>query len=114
MRATAPSLLLLLLAGCNWISPTEPIAPQCASPAPFYRYENHSSGYIVMLRGGVGVREAVRQYEARYGFHADQVWENLSSFFSEHMTLEAINALRCEPDVKFVAENANASFGGSE
>jgi hypothetical protein len=113
MRAPALSLVLLLTAGCNWISPTEPILPQCASPAPFYQYQERAPGYVVMLRNGVDVPEAVRQYEARYRFHADSVWAHVSGFFSEHITLETVNALRCEPDVKFVAENGVGQPGGS-
>jgi hypothetical protein len=110
MRRTL--VFLLLLAACNWHSPTEPERAQCTSPAPFYQYTEHAPGYLVMLHEGVGVATTVKQYEARYSFHAVSVWENAGGFFVENLSLRTIAALRCEPEVKFISENSIAHNGG--
>ena len=103
--------IALFVGGCRWESPTEPIVPQCASPAPFYQSQERAPGYIVSWRDGIDGRETVKRCEARYDFHAQDIWEALHGFSSQDLTLRAIAGLRCEPDVSSVSENGIAHGG---
>ena len=102
---------LLLIAACNWRSPTEPIAAQCTSPAPFYTAGERAPGYIVMFRDGVDVAATVKRYEARYRFRALSVWEGVGGLYLD-VPMRTIEALRCEPEVKLIEENAVGHTGG--
>ena len=104
---SAPILLVLFLSGCDFVSPTEPAMTRCASPAPLYAHAEHADGYIVQVRKGVDLRTTLARYEQQYGFRAVKVWDNLGSFFID-APLRTVLALRCEPDVAFISDNAIA------
>ena len=87
------------------------MAAQCTAPAPLHKAGERAPGYNVMFRDGVDVAATVKRYEARYRFRALSVWESVGGFHLD-VPLRTIEALRCEPEVKFIEENAVGHTGG--
>lgn len=131
------SLLLILLIGCGAELPTSPgpsfasgeisaqntnrrrvtspvreMAPQCAAPAPFHKFSCVAPGYVVVYKEGTNAEMVTAQLEAKYGFRALAVWQTVPAF-AALLSVQAVAALRCEPTIWFVEENAKSSVFGS-
>ena len=92
-------------------SPMREMTPQCSSPAPFNKFSCVAPGYIVVYKDGTNAATVTAQLEAKYGFRSLAVWQIVPGF-AALLSVQTVAALRCEPAVRFIEENAISSpFG---
>jgi len=90
----------------------QPVSGRCASPAPLQGYfDSRAPGYIVVLNAGTDVDGALASLQARYGFTPVHVYRSALLGFSARLTPDTVEAIRCEPVVKYVEYNSTVTIG---
>ena len=82
------------------------LVPPCEAPAPLSNQVDPAPGYIVMLELGLPIIPEVDRLTAKYYFRPIHVYRSPPGGFAAYLTPEVVAALRCEPTVKFIEENA--------
>jgi Peptidase inhibitor I9 len=132
LRTAGLVALSLLVLSCNGESPTEPFslsadaAPAarrrgsltrqrempapCAAPARLSLSSCPAGGYIVVFRDGTNVPARVEELSQRFGFRPRFVYSVIPGF-AALLSVETMTAIRCEPDVAYIEEDALVSIG---
>ncbi|MFY0529635.1 protease inhibitor I9 family protein [Archangium gephyra] len=86
----------------------------CESPAPLHLSpgEKVPDSYIIVFDEALEDPFArIDQLEGKYGFTSDFRWKAALKGFSATLSPETVGALRCEPDVDYIDENAWVEVG---
>jgi hypothetical protein len=84
--------------------PPAPPAPACAPLTG--TFDPQAPGFIVVFNDGTDVDAAVATLSAKYGFTSTRVYHSALAGFSALLSDRVVEALRCEPVVKYVSYNA--------
>ena len=83
------------------------LAPACPHPADIFYYDNSPApGWIVVYQEGVNVVDETARLAARHEFTPGHVYDVVLLGFSAILTPQQIAALRCEPSLKSIHQNA--------
>jgi hypothetical protein len=95
----------LLACGERRTSPTQPGA-ECSDPIPITHVANAiPNSYIVEFRTGVDSVSETARLEAKYGFHAQAVYQHVLSGFGAQLTEANVRGLQCESSIAAITEN---------
>ena len=97
--ALAPTLTLVNDSGAV-------ITPACASPAPLQLAHIPARGWIVLFHAGTDASAPTAQLAAKYDFTPLLVFEHAMRAFHAELTPATVAALRCEPSVLAIEQNA--------
>ncbi|HXT69407.1 MAG TPA: protease inhibitor I9 family protein [Vicinamibacterales bacterium] len=90
----------------------QPVIGRCASPAPLQGYlDPRAPGYVVAFNTGTNVDDAVAALAARYRFTPTHIYRSVLFGFAAQLSAETVEALRCEPVVRYVAYSAVVGVG---
>jgi hypothetical protein len=89
------------------------VAPSCTSPAQLDFQPNPAPGYIVVFDEGLNVEAVTADLAARHHFTPIYVYAAISLGFYAELTPAQLAALRCEPAVQYIEQNAWAFVSGS-
>jgi len=81
------------------------VSPPCASPATLSLAALPAAGYSVIYRNGIDPYTTTPMLEGRHQFTAKSVFQ-FGVFFAEKLTQAQVAALRCEPTIRVVEQNA--------
>lgn len=101
----------LFIIGTNSPRPNESALPvACANPADLrLAPDPHGGpGWLVMLKPGTDTIAEANRLAAKYGFTVEDVFTSIRVFYAE-MRKETVAALRCEPSVLLIEQNALGS-----
>lgn len=103
-------ILLVALACGEGDPPTGPLRQltPCADPAPLLGSpdERLPDSYIVVFDGGTNATAVTARLEQTHGFTAKYVYTSVLQGFAADMPRETMQAVRCEPEVRFVEHDA--------
>ena len=80
-------------------------APPCATSAPLVLAALPAEGWSVIYKNDVNPFVTTPELEARHDFKADSVY-HFGTFYSRTLTPAKVAALRCEPSVRVIEQNA--------
>ncbi|HUR83685.1 MAG TPA: protease inhibitor I9 family protein [Thermoanaerobaculia bacterium] len=86
------------------------LQPACANPAPITFAQDPAPGWIVVLDFSVDATKRVPELMAKYGFTPRFTYTAALKGFAAELTPQQIAALRCEPDMDFVEQDAWATI----
>lgn len=86
------------------------VAPLCSAPAPLIKATCPGPGYLVRLQEGSDVPAVTASLEKKYNFKATYVL-TVNPVFVATLNLQTVAALRCEPQVAKIEENAILTIG---
>lgn len=89
------------------------VEPACPSPARVSYALAPAPGWIVVFDPGQDVAAVTAQLAARHGFTPLSVYAAIGLGFHAELTPQQIAALRCEPVVDYIEQNAWASLAGA-
>lgn len=90
-------------------SAEQALQPACADPARLSFAVNAAPGWIVVYDFSADAERVTAELVARYGFTPHYVYTAALKGFAAELTPEQVAAIRCEPVVDFVEQNAWAS-----
>ncbi|MFZ2492412.1 MAG: protease inhibitor I9 family protein [Thermoanaerobaculia bacterium] len=89
------------------VAPSDAIVmPTCNTPAPLRLAPIPAKGWIVIFHSKTDAAAVTAQLAARYGFTPLHIYEHALQAFSAELTQAQIAALRCEPAVQAIEQNA--------
>jgi hypothetical protein len=94
-------------------SSTFAVAPACTSPAPLHYAIAPAPGYIVVFHPGQNVEAVTAELAARHGFTPISVFAAIGLGFYAELTPAQLAALRCEPVIDYIEQNAWTSAAGA-
>ena len=107
-------ILLLALACGGGDSPTGPLRQltPCADPAPLLGSPDARlpDRYIVVFDEGTNATAVTARLERDHGFTAKYIYTSALQGFAGDMPRETMQAVRCEPEVRFVEHDAVAQL----
>lgn len=82
------------------------VTPACANPAPLQLAHIPARGWIVLFRAGTDASATTAQLAAKYDFTPLLVFEHAMQAFHAELSPATVAALRCEPSVLAIEQNA--------
>ena len=82
------------------------VAPACSNAAPLNLSEAPAPGWIVVYKDGVESDVETPRLIAKYGFTPRFVYSAALAGFGSELSHEQLAAIRCEPTVRYIEQNA--------